>query len=220
MPPTDESNPPDEEARRVYREVLEGVGEGALADEERVSLLDAFRIANKLDVSIAETRHERVYNYSTRDIEGLGKLERADWQELMAEWRKWHREYAALSPLGLVAWMVSAALAWALLYRADRVLEIASSLGVQPQTWMIKAAGWVLLFGVMVFTSRLIGTITSSAHWDTYSAGYSEGLRQGINKALMITPEREREMWDELSKASLAQSHLEYAATKAEAKPD
>ncbi len=206
------------EARRIYKDVLESVGEGALADEETIGVVDAFRLANKLDVSTVETPHEWVFNYTVRDVERLGKLERADWQKVMAEWRTWHHEYAALSSWGAVTWIVSAALTWSLLYRAAGVLTFATSLGVQLQPWMVTATGYVLVVGVMLFVPRLLGAITSSAHWDTYSAGYNEGLRQGINRALMISPEREREMWDELGKASLAQGHLEYAAPKAAAR--
>jgi hypothetical protein len=201
-----------DEARRLYRDVLESVGEGALSDKEAIGVADAFRIANKLDVSIVETPHEWVFNYSVRDVEGLGKLERADWQRIRSEWQKWHREYEALSPAGMIAWAVAAAAMWFLLNQRDGVLTLASSFGVQPPTWTATVTGYVLLLGVVLFASRMLATVTSAAHWDTYSAGYEEGLRQGINRALMITPEREREMWDEISKADLARGHLDYAA--------
>lgn len=55
---------------------------------------------------------------------------------------------------------------------------------------------------------------TRHAHFlcslDTYSAGYEEGLRHGINRALMITPEREGEMREEISKADLVEVHLKH----------
>jgi hypothetical protein len=206
---SDDTRDAADEARRLYRKVLESVGEGALADQENIGVSDAFRIAKKLDVSIVETPHEWLFNYSVRDVERLGKLERDDWQKVMSEWRIWHREYAALPPSGVIAWIVSAVGAWLLLYRADGVLAIATAYDVQVRHWMLTSVAYVLLLEVAVFLPRVVGTIFTSDHWDTYSAGYSEGLRQGINRALMITPEREREMWEEISKADLAQLHLE-----------
>lgn len=205
---------PSEEAQALYRQVLEGVGEGAFADKDEIGVADAFRIANKLDVSVVETPHEWVFNYSVRDVERLGKLERDDWQKVRSEWRTWHREYVALSAAGIAGWILTAGATWLLLYREERVLATASSYGVQLPVWMLTVMGYVLLLGVVLFASRVLGTISSSEHWNTYSAGYEEGLRQGVNRALMITPEREREIWEEISKADLAQGHLEYAATK------
>lgn len=193
----------DEAAKALYRTVLEDVGEGKLAEQAEISVADAFRIANKLDVSVVERPVEFNLRYSMRDIGKLVDVSRSDWAAAMISWRASHN---GLSTKAMIAWCAASFVSWNCLFRTARV---ADWIGEMIPTFAVSAIGYVVGFGVAATASRFFATLTSSQQWDAYSNGYTEGLRQGVNRALKITPEQEEEMWDDLSKADLAESHLD-----------
>jgi hypothetical protein len=199
-----------DEVKALYRNVLESVGEGDLADRQALAVSEAFRLKNKLAASVAKTPQTYQSAYTLRDIERLQDMSREDWRVAQKKWREWHRKYVALGGIGLVAWITGATLTWICWFRAETTaawINMALTLGISA--FPLKVIGAIIGLGGLAMSPRFVATLIASDHWDGYSAGYGEGLRAGVNRALQITPERERQIWDHLHEADLAESHLE-----------
>lgn len=91
---------PSDEAKALWRETLESVGERHLADQDQISAKDAFRLQHELERSVATAPREFRFAYSLRDIEQLSDMTREAWNKLFTEWRKHHRTHEGLACSG------------------------------------------------------------------------------------------------------------------------
>jgi hypothetical protein len=199
---------PSDEAKALWRKTLESVGEGHLADKDEISVKDAFRLQHELELSVATAPREFRFAYSLRDIEQLSDMTREAWNKLFAEWRKHHRIHEGMSVPGLVVWGAAAALAWVCLGHPAWAVDLLSQWWPATPSWAGKIPGWILLLCVVVSGPAAFATIFSSVYWDSYSAGYTDGLAEGVKRTLRITDEEQKEMWEDLTTASCAEGIL------------
>ena len=189
----------------LFRRILEGVGEGHLADRDTLTIMEAYRLQQKLALSTVEQREPYILEYSTRDIERLQDLSRDDYARIRKDWHQWHFA-SALAWWQFGLWLGAAALSWMLFFHAEWVRSY-GPLASLP-TLALKAVGVFVGLGAVLTAPLAISGLASEENWNGYIAGYEEGLRQGVNRALAITPAHEKAMWEDLKEADLASVSL------------
>ena len=202
---------PSDEAGALWRETLESVGEGKLADRDELTVKEAFRLQQKLAAGVATTTRTFTLTFSLHDIERLTDVPKTELPAVRREWRDW---YEALGPVGAFLWCAAAAVAWAAIVRT-----------AVPQVWLqpwvgavpagvLYAVGGLAAVAVFMNVPQMINSLDYWTSYENYYRGYRDGLRKGVMRTLRITAEQEREMWDGIHEARIAQSHLDRWATE------
>jgi hypothetical protein len=202
----DDRSSDDATAKDLYRQVLEGIGEGTLADREDIPILDAVRIQRKLARSVVETPKTFTLAYSDVDIRRLWNLKGQDYARVRDEWRKRHFS-TALSLWQFAVWAVAAVAAWYLTFNPNALRVAANPLLNDLPLLAFRVIGVMVGLGVLMTSKLAIDGITAGENWEGYIAGYEEGLRQGVNRALAITPEQEKTMWHDLKEGHRKTRH-------------
>jgi hypothetical protein len=181
----------------------EHAGEDGSADGDGFRLAAAHRIQPKAPAPVVELRRDS-RPLDPRELQRLSGLTQADWVASRQEWMQWYRRYQNFGPAGVVKWCISVLVAWFCLGQPSAVAGwmtgVLPSLGAAP-LWSYKLLGWIALVGVAVFVQRAFGTLFASAYWDAYSAGYSNGVRLGVDRALEISRAEERGVPKDASEA-------------------
>jgi hypothetical protein len=155
-----------------------------------------------MTASVMERPHEFTVAYSLGDIHRLTFLSPDERAAIQDEWQAWHRKYVRLSRLGTVLWLGGAFAVWALWFRTETLTNVVQgTFGLAiPGAWFTGLAIAVTL-GLLISLPAFLAMVFAPALSDSYLRGYTDGLTRGVNRALHITPEIEREMWEELRRA-------------------
>jgi hypothetical protein len=181
--------------RELWRHALERVADDGLVERETIGVAeseDAPRAS-----SIVESRRASRPPITPRDVQQLSGLTQADWAAAREEWRRWYRRYHNSGPAGVLYWCLSVLVAWLCLGYPGAVASVVNSVlpslhSVPP--WTYTLVGWIALIGVAGFLQAAFGTLFGAAFWDAFSAGYSNGVRLGIDRALKIPDAEKREV--------------------------
>ena len=199
----DDSSSDDTTGKNLFRQLLEGIGEGAFADRDNIPILDAIRIQRKLALAAVETPKTRTFAHSDVDIERLWTLTGEDYARVHAKWRKSHSE-TAMSLWQLAIWAVAFVGAPYLAFNAPALRLAADPLLDGVPVWGLRVLGVIIWLGALMTSESAVARVTAEPNWEGYISGYEEGLRQGVNRALAITPEQEKAMWTNLKEGELA----------------
>ena len=135
----------------------------------------------------AVDRHQVRHGYSLDDIQVMRTLGRQHSAEVRKQFDSW-REGWAFSAWGMALWCVGVASAFYLII-ADEPL------GIPPDgTLLARVAGWVLVLGTAPFFNNAIEFASKDQCWDAFHVGYSEGLREGVHRALNISHAQEEKI--------------------------
>ena len=189
QPPVDPSSPD-----------LVDVVSGKSADPATVR--EVFRARHRLAVSVMERPHQYTVVYTLADIHRLTFLSHDERSAIRNDWHAWHRKYSRLGPRGVCLWLAGAFAAGALWFNAATMTDaIQRTAGLTvPDIWFLGLAALATL-ALLAALPALLATLSAFALSDSYLRGYTDGLTRGVHSALHITPELEREMWEELRSA-------------------
>lgn len=185
---------------------LEGSGDPAAVRE-------VFRARHRMTASVMERPHQFTVAYSLGDIHRLTFMSPDERAAIQNEWQAWHRKYVRLSRLGTALWVLGAFAVWALWFRTEALTN-----AVQGTVGLTIPAGWftgvaiAVTLGLLISLPAFIAMIFAPALSDSYLRGYTDGLTRGVNRALHITPEIEREMWEELRRAERLDASVRQAS--------
>jgi hypothetical protein len=201
------SNDPEstDASKRLFADVLEGIGEGQFADADAIPVRDAHRIQHKLTANVAKTPRRFERDYSLHDINRLTDGGKGHITFVQQSWKKWRAE-SAVGIGGVIAWVVGLVAAWLLVYRTDDVQRTVGDLGSK---WFYLIPGYIVGIIVLTKSMKFLRWLDQAGNWDAYSTGYYEGRRQAVNEILEISPEQENEMWKDLQDAKVSESILE-----------
>jgi hypothetical protein len=163
---------------------------------------EVFRARHRLAVSVMERPHQYTVVYTLADIHRLTFLSHDERSAIRNDWHAWHRKYSRLGPRGVCLWLAGAFAAGALWFKAATMtdaIQRAAGLTV-PDIWFLGLAASITL-ALLAALPALLATLSAFALSDSYVRGYTDGLTRGVHSALHITPEIEREMWEELRSA-------------------
>lgn len=166
------------------------------------SVRDAYRARHRLAVSVLERAQQYRVSYSLGDLHRLTFLSHDERAAVRGEWQAWHRRYARLSLAGAAVWIAGASLAVLLWVQPDAAAGRLESILGWPVAggWLTAAA--IVISGCVLWTlPAFLSSVSAPALADAYLRGYADGMSRGVNRALKISPEMEREMWDELHEA-------------------
>jgi hypothetical protein len=172
---------------------------------ESLSATVAHRLQRKC-ASVIHIKQPYSLAYSTRDIERMTSLTAGDIQSVHARWNARHLG-RSLRPHQLLLWIAGGVLAWFLLRDQEAVRGFAGGAVADVPAWVLYLTGVFVGLAFVGLRGRAIEALTAERQWETYQAGYEQGLRQGVNTALGITPEQERQMDAESHRADLAGLH-------------
>jgi hypothetical protein len=203
-----DDQPPSDPLRPSYTGVLD-----AADASDPAAVREVFRAQHRLAVSVIERPQEYRINYSLGDIHRLTFLSHDERTAVRDDWHAWHRKYMRLSALGGAAWILAAVMAGFCWFRASALAEVAQqAAGVSVSHTWIYALGGILTVGLLMSLAGFLAMCSAPALCESYLRGYADGLTRGVNRALRISPDVERTMWDELRDAERSDADWRRAA--------
>jgi hypothetical protein len=182
--------------RTVLRDV---VSHPADEHHEAAPFREVFRASNAAAVSVFERSDEYRVRYSLRDIHHLTFLSHDEQAEVERDWHAWHRRYVRLGPRGTAAWVIAAGLAGAMWFGADAAASLASgNVAVAIPAVALRVTAALTAAILLATLPALLATLSARVLCAAYVKGYADGLTRGVHRALRITPDIERAMWEEL----------------------
>src|SRR5918994_443739 len=106
-----EDDPADPGQRELFRRIAETLGEGDLADRNTLSLSEAYRLQQKLALSVVNEKEPYTFAYSISDIEKLQELSREDYVRVRKVWYDCHFG-TAFTFWQISLWIAAAVVSW------------------------------------------------------------------------------------------------------------
>jgi hypothetical protein len=185
---------------RALQDLLRSMGEDPLA--RQLSATTALRLKRELERRAVEDRQTYSLTYSTQDVERLARLSAGDSQALARTWNAGFFETAFRVHQRLL-WIGTAVTAWFLLRDHEALRAVAGGLLADVPSGAFLVVGLVMTLAVALTSPMAFRGFAAPEHWEGYRAGYEDGLRQGVNRALGLTREDEQRMQSELRRAEL-----------------
>jgi hypothetical protein len=174
---------------------------------------EVFRARHRMTASVMERPHQFTVAYSLGDIHRLTFLSPDERAAIQNEWQAWHRKYVRLSRLGTVLWIGGAFAVWAMWFRTEALTNaVQGTIGVAISDAWFTGLAIAVTLSLLISLPAFIAMVFAPALSDSYLRGYTDGLTRGVNRALHITPEIEREMWEELRRAERLDASLRQAS--------